>query len=284
MDIYEIIFNAPVVANGDGGGGSALLLDTYSGAAAAYSLRKLRTAYAGSCIRVRRSSDSAEQDIGFASGVLDTATLLSFCGAGDGFVTTWYDQSGNARNATQATSTAQPRVAIAGVVQTQGTRSAIRFDGNSDYLTLASSAISGTALALFAVLQTDADPAGSAGESGLGTFGTDQSTHYPWTDGTVYCEFGTNARKTCGNPTLSLTTNHLLTVQSYASDFSLRLNGNSQFSTATNTVAFPTTCLIGQGGSYSYKGRMAEWVIYTSNQSSNRVGIESNINTHYTLF
>ena len=34
---------------------SSLLLDNYSGAAAAYSLRKLNTSYTGSVIRVRRS-------------------------------------------------------------------------------------------------------------------------------------------------------------------------------------------------------------------------------------
>ena len=46
-------------------GSVPLLLDTYPNAAVAYSLRKLRTAYTGAAIRVRRSSDNAEQDIGF---------------------------------------------------------------------------------------------------------------------------------------------------------------------------------------------------------------------------
>lgn len=58
------------------------LLDTYSGAAAAYSLRKLRTAYTGNAIRVRRSSDNTSQDIGFnADGTLDTTAMLSFVGS-----------------------------------------------------------------------------------------------------------------------------------------------------------------------------------------------------------
>lgn len=57
-----------------------LLLDTYSGATVAYSLRKLRTAYSGSAIRVRRSSDNAEQDFGFVGGDLDTAPMLDFVG------------------------------------------------------------------------------------------------------------------------------------------------------------------------------------------------------------
>ena len=69
------------------------LLDTYSGAAAAYSVRKVRTAYTGPCIRVRRSSDNAEQDIGFLSnGILDTLTLASFVASNNGLVTTVYDQ------------------------------------------------------------------------------------------------------------------------------------------------------------------------------------------------
>ena len=67
----------------------SLLLDTYTGAAVAYSLRQLRTAYTGAAIRVRRSSDNAEQDINFIGGDLDTASLLTFCGANNGFITTW---------------------------------------------------------------------------------------------------------------------------------------------------------------------------------------------------
>lgn len=59
-----------------------LLLDTYSGAAAAYSLRKLRNDYTGSAIRVRRSSDNTTLDVGFdANGNLDTASMLSFVGS-----------------------------------------------------------------------------------------------------------------------------------------------------------------------------------------------------------
>jgi hypothetical protein len=97
----------------------ALLLDTYSGAAAAYSLRQLRTAYTGAAIRVRRSSDNAEQDINFVGGDLDTSSLLTFCGAGNGFITTWYDQSTNANNATQPTLFAsQAQIVSSGAVIT----------------------------------------------------------------------------------------------------------------------------------------------------------------------
>ena len=43
-----------------------------------YALFKARSAYSGSCIRVRRSNDNSEADIGFdGDGNLDTAALLS---------------------------------------------------------------------------------------------------------------------------------------------------------------------------------------------------------------
>ena len=65
------------------GGGYVGLLDLFPNASAAYSLRKLRAAYSGSAVRVRRSSDNTEQDIGFtAQGELDTASLLSFVNSG----------------------------------------------------------------------------------------------------------------------------------------------------------------------------------------------------------
>ena len=95
--------------------------------AAAYSLRKLRAAYTGSAVRVRRSSDNAEVDIGFASnGDLDTTALLAHVGSGNGFVTTWYDQSGNARNATQTTAGNQPQIVASGAVITEGGQPAIK--------------------------------------------------------------------------------------------------------------------------------------------------------------
>lgn len=58
-----------------------LLLDIYPMASVAYSLRKLRTAYTGSAIRVRRSSDNTEQDFGFDnSGDLDVNSIENFVG------------------------------------------------------------------------------------------------------------------------------------------------------------------------------------------------------------
>ena len=93
------------------------LLDTYPNAAAAYSVRALRIAYTGSAIRVRRASDNAEQDIGFTVfGNLDTTALTSFCSGTNGFVTTWYDQSGNNNPLFKNSATNQPRIVNSGEI------------------------------------------------------------------------------------------------------------------------------------------------------------------------
>ena len=107
-----------------------LLLDTYSGAAAAYSLRRLRTAYTGDAIRVRRESDNTEQDIGFVGEDLNTSALTTFCSGTNGFVKTWYDQSGNARDATQSTAAQQPQIVSSGSVINLNSKPTLQFNNN----------------------------------------------------------------------------------------------------------------------------------------------------------
>lgn len=99
------------------------------------SLKRLRAAYAGNCIRVRRSNDNTQQDIGFSGNNLDTAALLSFVGIHNAFIVTWYDQSGNGFNVTNATSGQQPQIVSSGslLLDASGNLSA-RYDGTNDRL------------------------------------------------------------------------------------------------------------------------------------------------------
>lgn len=88
-------------------------------AAGAWSLRRLGSHYAGPRLNVRRDSDSTALDIGFTpAGDPDTATLLAFVGSANGYVATWYDQSGNALNLTQSLTTRQPLIVTNGVLNT----------------------------------------------------------------------------------------------------------------------------------------------------------------------
>ena len=106
--------------------------------AAAYSLRRLYASYTEAAIRVRRSSDNAERDIGFIGEHLDVLALLVFVGNDSGFVTAWYDQSGNGRHATQTDPARQPRIVSNGVIETQNGRPALRFDGVNDFFAMTS--------------------------------------------------------------------------------------------------------------------------------------------------
>ena len=112
------------------------LLNSYPVASGAYSMRLLDNTYAGSAVRVRRSSDNIELNIGFdTNGNLDTASLLTFVGPNNGFVTTWYDQSGNARDLIQPTAASQPQLVSGGTILTQGTQNkpVLKFDGSNDF-------------------------------------------------------------------------------------------------------------------------------------------------------
>jgi len=113
-----------------------LNVDGLSGALAAVSIRRLNSAYAGPCLRVRRSSDNTEQDIGFSGNYCDESAITSFVGGGNGFVVTWYDQSGNGNNAGAVSfanpTNFQPRVVTSGVLMTRGGRVAIDFTKNAN--------------------------------------------------------------------------------------------------------------------------------------------------------
>lgn len=93
-------------------------LDYIDNAISIIGTRVLKSKYKGPLIRVRRSSDNAEMDIGSVRGMLDTSTLLQFSGNDSCYVKTMYDQSGSGRNFQRSEAAHQPLIVIAGVLQT----------------------------------------------------------------------------------------------------------------------------------------------------------------------
>jgi hypothetical protein len=263
------------------------LLDTYSGASAAYSAaRRLATSYTGSLIRVRRSSDNAEQDIGYnGSNVLDEAALTTFVGAGNGFVTTWYDQSGNGNNETQTTAINQPRIVNSGTVEKMNSLPSIYF--NTTYFIRANFMSSATSATFFAFTAVDTDPPSWTNGGILSTLKQSSSAnHVPYSDGVIYEAFGTNSRKTVGNPTNSLATPYLYAVKSVTNDYKVFINNSQFYSTNTNTVSFAHDIMIGSSDDvfniYPYKGKISELIIYPSYPDKD--GISGNINTNYSIY
>jgi hypothetical protein len=113
------------------------------GAAAAYSVRRLSN-NATRAMRILVDADANgpdasdnEYDIGFdVNGELDIARIEELCDKGtgnyDAYVTTWYDQSGEGNDATQATYASMPKICNAGTVITENGKPAIDFDGVDD--------------------------------------------------------------------------------------------------------------------------------------------------------
>lgn len=272
------------IISSSSGGSLPLLLDTYSGASAAYSLRKLNTAYSSYAIRVRRSSDNTSQDIGFNGlGDLDTTSLLSFVGANDGFVSIWYDQSGASKNMVQNTLAIQPQIASSGAMITDGGKNAIYF--NSQSLSVVTPSLDISTKSLFFVGKAS----GVSSNNGALISLTDLSVANP------QIRLGKdNFAISYWNGGFVLNSNNGMAVRKLYSSFitgnkTHTLYGNtSQLDQVTRTGTFNTITEFTLGGLVSSNGYqvgyMNECVLYTSDQTSNKTGIESNINTYYSLY
>ena len=105
-----------------------LLLDTIV-SPEAYSLQRISNSYTGHCIRVRRSSDNAVLDVGFIDNALDTAAILSFCGAGNGFVVRIYNQGTLGGFIERNGATREPQIVATGSMITEGGLPALTFNG-----------------------------------------------------------------------------------------------------------------------------------------------------------
>ena len=258
------------------------LLDTYPNAAAAYSVRLLRTAYTGSAIRVRRSSDNAEQNIGFtALGNLDTTSLTSFCSGTDGFVTTWYDQSGNGYNATQTTALNQPQIVSSGSVILDNAKPTLNFLTNTSHLSkLDISSFNGYSHIVVAKpLTTTTDFCQFIGlEQGNGAALGVRATLK------IYDFNGGIGNINASNNTIAINEQVLLYSQNISNSAELFKNGTS-ISTATGTTGTRDDIFLGNGGTALFGTKnVQEYILYPSNQSSNRTGIEDNINNFYSIY
>ena len=92
-------------------GSNALAIPLFPGSPVGiFSVRKVGTGYAGPCLKVRRTSDSVQQDIGFnpATGFIDMSAAAAFAGSALLYVTKWYDQSGGGLDVAQASPGAEP--------------------------------------------------------------------------------------------------------------------------------------------------------------------------------
>ena len=261
--------------------GSLGLLDQYGGAAAAYSLRNLSVYNTNPVVRVRRSSDNTEQD--FTAAQITDGTLTTFCGAGDGFVRTWYDQSGNSNNATQTTASSQPQIVASGaLVITSGTPG-LQFAASNTpgdiHLSLGTFALSQPISIFAAANRTGTDDRQVLYANDNASF---QIAGHINANGEVRIYAGValiyQIAATTGKQLHSAVFNG---ANSLAAFNGVATTGNPG-TTGINANSRISTFSI--DGRYEWIGSVYELIIYPSNQSTNRTGIESNINAHYTIF
>lgn len=170
-----------------------------------YSVRKVVTAYGGSCMTVRRSSDDTEQTFGFVGDELDTTSLLTFVGTGptdNGFIKVIFDQSGNANNAEQLTQSLQPKIVSAGVVIVNDNgKPAIDFDAAQYMISVNNSGISGDPnYSWYSVKQMKSLPNNAACVMGSGGYGNglfidltmvDKRGFGSWNSNVIYADLPT---------------------------------------------------------------------------------------------
>ena len=268
------------------------LLDEYPNAAAAYSLRQLKSGITNA-IRVRvDTTGQPEYNIGFVDGQLDTATLEGYCAGGlDAYVETWYDQSGNGRNATQTIAANQPQIVNSGSVITENGKPSVRFDGSDDWFAFNSfNANTGlTEFSMFTVLQTDL-----TGESQSNQIISSNAAN-----------FSNILRIGAGNNGVFITTANndqesgtLTTSQSLVGCFITNLGTYNSINGLVDTNYTNYSLNLGSNAYWSigqefdpgavtsdfFERTIQELILYTSDQSSNRTGIETNINDFYSIY
>ena len=258
------------------------LLDLYPNAAAAYSVRRLSSTYAGSAMEVRRSSDNALQDIGFdIDGNLDTASLLSFVGAGNGFVRTWYDQSGNGYNFQQTTTSNQPQIVASGVVDLLNFKPSISFLGN-EYLSL-SNPFSNANIMGFMSASLNNNSAILECATNI-SFGLSNGFRF---DRLSFLRFGTNKNFTFQVNTS--TSQQLLSFYNNSpTNRLLAVNNTETITNGNNPINYTgvTDFYIGVTLNIAnfLEGKTQEIVLYENPNISNYSAIKGDINTYFSIY
>ncbi|HCP93644.1 MAG TPA: hypothetical protein DIU05_06395, partial [Bacteroidetes bacterium] len=276
-------FGIGYIANITETGLDSLSLTSATTSSLALSIRKLRSAYTGPAIRVRRSTDSLEANIGFlANGNLDTVTLKAFVGVGNnGFVTTWYDQSGNNRNAVQTTAGFQPTIVAGGTISYFNNRPTFVYDGVDDGFRVSNLPTQTDNVNSLFWIQRTTDvnymPMNNNGGSWtmIASSGDNTSTDIAGIGSYSVSSFMIN-----GRPTDWTTATTRGAVHTALNNTAAIVNILNQPITWNGSMVIANSW----GGTWNYNGLMPEIVITnTTLDSARRVGIEISMGNYYTI-
>lgn len=265
---------APKVAASVGFTGG--LLDTFPTASAAYSLRRLRLGYTGSAIRVYNSLTSIEQDIGFTTnGDLDTAALKTFLVSAGGYLKTWYDQSGNGKDATVAVPSTPTYISDGGgVIHRQGVMPAIGTGAVA--FTMSNITYSNAFTVVKRTTTSVLNVFASTEASGVNEL-------YVWSSSSGFG--GYDGTHLVGSAIGNDANRHLGYFNMASSALYTAIDGGTASSVGTFNSSLNAVSLFGRSCCNLFlRGDVQELIFYTSEQSANKTGIEANINRYWTIY
>jgi len=172
---------------------------------------------------------------------------------GDGYITTWYDQSGDQNNAIQATTGAQPKIVdgVNGVIKLNN-KPVIQFDGNDQL-----------------VNQTFNNTTNSTAFFVASRAANNQS----------FMARSTNFATLSSTDLFNI---YYLNKSSTAATVGADTKNSLNLYTAIRTSAINSTLAIGAGSIGNFlNGNMAELIIYDGNRLSNKTAIENNLRDYY---
>ena len=266
---------------------AAFLLDTYTGAAAAYSTRKLKTGVTVAA-RIRRSGDDIEADVEFDSNnEISLTSPISNASSGtytdladfvdhsttprNAFVDEWKDQSGSGNHAAQATAANQPKLydATTGLITENG-KPALSYNGSM--VLSSASDISVTANTMHCVLERENQIRVWYGKSG------DWFASFPDLGGQVRTQEGNNKNVT--KATGQVTYIHVYDGSNVAEWY----EDNSSLGTTNIGVQSMDYNDIGGFSPYRHQRKFQELILWSSAQSSTNIsGIATDAMNHFSI-
>lgn len=285
----------------------------YDDAVGAYSLRKFFS-WSNAVLKIRRSSDNATAYVFFngvssqdtittssyistsSNNTPSTTTLNTWLSTDNAFVEEWFFQTPDDTIDTnlvikQTTTTAQPKFATSGAIETVNGTIEMVWDGTNDVLTN----ISGNSYLDYDqefTIFTVSRQANSLGRGAVFNTGVVSSsyflinndrgtaiTHTQLTNGTLY-HAKLSSQVNSGNQRLLASIHNNTNLISY-------YNGTLQNTTAHFSEAYSNIrCTIGNWatGSLWLNGSVQELIVFPSDKTSDLSTVHSDINTYYTIY
>ena len=243
----------------------------------------------GALVEIRRESDDtaksfysdSNNELSLTSPDVNGVTLGTWIGAGDGFVRTWYDQSGNSIDFIQATTSEQPKIITAGAFTLESSKPVITFDGTDDYFNATLSAASTNAYQSLANYKALSVP--TIGSTTIGSEGSNDKRYW----------YRDNTDSRIRNGGIS---EGVFTYLSSNSLVQIIYDGTTTVDVYENNSALETGTISGSSsteeiwiGDWASTGRpmnfsLSEFIDWQDDDDSRVSGVKTNQNDYYNIY